>query len=155
MTNVFKFPESKIVREIPVNVEEVEKVKEKGKQKYADGIVAEVATGLLGELENYGVELEDDEGNVSKDFIFLTDVLKSVIYRTMGLKHSLHEFVDENVAIFTMYANSSRSMARLLSAVTARSIGAVMYSRSTSPIVRRTVKSPTLIGISSLIQDPC
>ena len=78
MTNVFKFPESKIVREVPVNIEEIEKAKEKGKQKYADGIVAEVATGLLAELENYGIELEDDAGNMSKDFLFLTDVLKSV-----------------------------------------------------------------------------
>jgi hypothetical protein len=101
MTNVFKFPEHKIVREVPVNLEEVEKQKEKGKQKYADGIVGEVATGLIAELENYGVEIEDDDGSMSKDFIFLTDVLKSVIYRNMGLKHSLHNFVDDNVEIFT------------------------------------------------------
>lgn len=100
MTNVFEFPKSKIVREVPPNVEEIEKAREKGKQKYADGIVAEVATGLLGELENYGIELEDEKGNMSKDFLFLTDVLKSVIYRNMDIKHSLHDFVDENVAIF-------------------------------------------------------
>ena len=100
MTNVFKFPESKIVREVPVNIEEIEKAKEKGKQKYADGIVAEVATGLLAEMENYGIELEDDAGNMSKDFLFLTDVLKSVIYRNMELTHPLHSFVDENVSIF-------------------------------------------------------
>jgi hypothetical protein len=100
MTNVFKFPEHKIVREVPVNIEEIEAAKEKGKQKYADSIVAEVATGLLAELENYGIDLEDEKGKMSKDFLFLTDVLKSVVYRNMDLKHSLHEFVDENVAIF-------------------------------------------------------
>lgn len=100
MTNVFKFPENKIVREVPIPLEEVEKVKEKGKMKYADGIVAEVSLGLLQELENYGIDVET-EGNTSKDFIFLTDVLKSVIYRTMGIEHPLHSFVDENVAIFT------------------------------------------------------
>ena len=100
MTNVFEFPKSKIVREVPPNVEEVEKAREKGKQKYADGIVAEVATGLLGELENYGIELEDEKGNMSKDFLFLTDVLKSVIYRNMEMSHPLHSFVDENVSIF-------------------------------------------------------
>lgn len=101
MTNVFKFPESKIVREVPINIEEIEAAKEKGKQKYADGIVAEVATGLLAELENYGIELEDEKGAMSKDFLFLTDVLKSVIYRNMDLEHPLHDFVDDNVAIFT------------------------------------------------------
>lgn len=100
MTNVFEFPKSKIVREVAPNIEEVEKAKEKGKQKYADGIVAEVATGLLAELENYGIDLEDEKGNFSKDFLFLTDVLKSVIYRNMELKHPLQSFVDENVAIF-------------------------------------------------------
>jgi hypothetical protein len=100
MTNIFKFPENKIVREIPPQIEEIEKAKEKGKQNYADGIVAEVATGLLAELENYGIELEDEKGNTVKDFLFLTDVLKSVIYRNMEIKHPLHEFVDDNVSIF-------------------------------------------------------
>ena len=100
MTNVFEFPKNKIVREVHPNIEEVEKAKEKGKQKYADGIVAEVATGLLAELENYGIELEDEKGNTVKDFLFLTDVLKSVIYRNMEIKHPLHEFVDDNISIF-------------------------------------------------------
>lgn len=101
MTTIVNFPTSRIVREVQPNIEEVEKAKEKGKQKYADGIVAEVATGLLAELENYGIDLESEEGKFSKDFLFLTDVLKSVIYRNMGLKHSLHNFVDDNVEIFT------------------------------------------------------
>lgn len=101
MTNVFEFPKSKIVREVQPPIEEIEAAKEKGKQNYADGIVGEVATGLIAELENYGIEVESEDGAINKDFIFLTDVLKSVIYRNMGLKHSLHEFVDDNVEIFT------------------------------------------------------
>ena len=101
MTNVFQFPKDKIVRDAVVPIEEIEKAKEKGKMNYADGIVAEVSLGLLQELENYGIEIESEENGTSKDFIFLTDVLKSVIYRTMGLEHPLHSFVDENVAIFT------------------------------------------------------
>lgn len=100
MTTIVNFPTNRIVREVQPNIEEVEKAKEKGKQKYADGIVAEVATGLLAELENYGIDLENEDGKFNKDFLFLTDVLKSVIYRNMDLQHPLHEFVDENVAIF-------------------------------------------------------
>ena len=38
MTNIFKFPENKIVREIPPQIEEIEKAKEKGKQNYAEEI---------------------------------------------------------------------------------------------------------------------
>lgn len=102
MTNVFKFPESKIVREVPVAVEEIEKAKEKSKINYADSIVSEVCAGLYAELENYGIDVDDESGNIlSKDFLFLTDVLKSVIYRNMGLTHPLHSFVDENVSVFT------------------------------------------------------
>lgn len=100
MTNVFKFPESKIVREVPINIEEIEKAKEKGKKQYADGIVTEIAAGLLAELENYGIELDDDKGNLSKDFLFMTDVLKSIVYRNMQIDHPLHSFVDDNVSIF-------------------------------------------------------
>lgn len=101
MTTIVNFPTNRIVREVQPNIEEVEKAKEKGRQNYADGIVAEVATGLLAELENYGIELEDEKGRTVKDFLFLTDVLKSVIYRNMDLSHPLHDFVDDNVAIFS------------------------------------------------------
>ena len=101
MTNVFKFPESKIVREVPLNIEEIEKAKEKGKKQYADSIVAEVGAGLLAELENYGIELDDEKGSLSKDFLFMTDVLKSIVYRNMNIDHPLHNFVDENVSIFS------------------------------------------------------
>jgi len=103
MTNVFQFPKDKIVRDNAMLIEEVEKVKEKGKVNYADGVAAEISQGLLEELENYGIDVVSDDTGVgtSKDFIFLVDVLKSVIYRTMNIDHSLHSFVDDNVAIFT------------------------------------------------------
>ena len=100
MTNVFEFPKDKIVRDVPINIEEIEKAKEKGKKQYADSILSEVSAGLLAELENYGIELEDDKAVLSKDFLFLTDVLKSIIYRNMNIDHPLHSFVDDNVAIF-------------------------------------------------------
>jgi hypothetical protein len=101
MTTIVKFPESRIVREVQPNLEEIEKAKEKGKQNYADGIVSEVAAGLYAELENYGIDVDDEKQALSKDFIFLTDVLKAVVYRNMGLEHPLHSFVEDNVAIFT------------------------------------------------------
>jgi hypothetical protein len=100
MTNVFEFPKSKIVRDVPINIEEIEKAKEKGKKQYADGIVSEIGSGLIAELENYGIDLDDEEGGLNKDFLFLTDVLKSVVYRNMNIDHPLHTFVDDNVSIF-------------------------------------------------------
>ena len=97
MSNVFKFPESKIVREIPPNVEEVEKIKTKGKQNYADGMAEDLAVFMLTELENFGVDTTPIE--FQKDFIFLTDVIRCAIYRSMGLEHGLHSFIDEHVEI--------------------------------------------------------
>lgn len=97
MTNVFEFPKDKIVREVQPNNEDVEKVKEKGKQNYADGMAEEIASSLLIELENFGIDTNAKE--FSKDFAFLHDVIKCLIYRNMDLKHGLQQFIDENVQI--------------------------------------------------------
>ena len=56
MTNIFKFPENKIVREIPPQIEEIEKAKEKGKQNYAEEIIVDLAENLLGALDSYGLD---------------------------------------------------------------------------------------------------
>lgn len=97
MTKIVNFPTSRIVREVPQNNEEIEKVKEKGKQNYADGMSEEISSALLVELENFGIDTEAKEFN--KDFVFLHDVIKCLIYRNMGLKHALQPFIDESVKI--------------------------------------------------------
>lgn len=97
MTTIVKFPESRIVREVQPNLEEIEKVKEKGKQNYADGMTEEISTFILAELENFGVDTTAKE--FTKDFIFLNDVVKCLIYRNMGLEHGLQNFIDEHVQI--------------------------------------------------------
>ena len=97
MTNVFEFPKSKIVREFSPSIEEIEKTKEKGKQNYADGMSEEISAALLVELENFGVDSTRKDFN--KDFIFLADVIKCLIYRNMGLEHGLQGFIDDNVII--------------------------------------------------------
>lgn len=95
--NVLEFPKDKIFREAPTNIEAVEKVKEKGKQNYADGMSEEIAASLLIELENFGVDTARKDFN--KDFVFLADVIKCLIYRNMDLSHGLQSFIDENVMI--------------------------------------------------------
>jgi hypothetical protein len=96
-SNVFEFPKDKIVREVPTSNEEVERVKVKGKQNYADGMAEEIAASLLIELENFGVDTARKDFN--KDFVFLADVIKCVIYRNMDLEHGLQSFIDENVIL--------------------------------------------------------
>ena len=97
MTNVFKFPEHKIVREVPVNVEEVEAAEEKGKQNFANDILNDFIDGTLTLLENYGIDTEGTE--FEKDFSFTVESIKATIYRPLSLKHHLHDFIEKSVVV--------------------------------------------------------
>lgn len=97
MTTIVNFPTSRIVREVQPNIEEIEKVKEKGKQNFADGILVDFIDSTLGLLENYGVDTDGTE--FERDFSFAIDAVKASIYRSMGLKHHLHDFIDNNVTV--------------------------------------------------------
>lgn len=97
MTNVFKFPEHKIVREIPPQIEELEKAKEKGRQNYADDIIEDLIEGIMNTLDNYGID--SDGKNFDKDFSFAIETLRSAIYRSLSIDHHLHDFVDSNVTV--------------------------------------------------------
>ena len=94
---VVEFPKHKIIREAPVQIEELEKVKEKGRMNYADTIIDDLIGNIYSELENYGLEL-DGEG-FDKDFSFAMDGLRACVYRVLGVKHHLHNFLDENVTM--------------------------------------------------------
>ena len=95
--NVFKFPESKIVREIPPQIEEIEKAKEKGKQNYAEDIAVDFAESMVAVLDSYGID--QDNENFDKDLAFTVETIRAMIYRSLDLKHHLHEFIDNNVSI--------------------------------------------------------
>lgn len=97
MTNVFKFPENKIVREIPPQIEEIEKAKEKGKQNYAEDIAVDFAESMLAVLDSYGID--QDTENFDKDLSFAVEAIRAMIYRSLGLKHHLHEFIDTHVSV--------------------------------------------------------
>lgn len=97
MTNVFKFPEHKIVREIPPQIEELEKAKEKGRQNYADDIIDDFIGGMLDTLDNYGVD--SDGKSFEKDFSFAVEALRATIYRSLSINHHLHDFIDSNVTV--------------------------------------------------------
>ena len=97
MTNVFKFPEHKIVREVPPQIEEIEKAKEKGKQNYAEDIINDFAESMLGALDSYGID--QDGKNFDKDLSFAVEAIRAMIYRSLALEHHLHDFVDTHVSV--------------------------------------------------------
>jgi len=97
MSKVVEFPKNKIVREAPVNVEQIEKAKEKGLINFADGIVDDMIGNIYSELDNYGLDTEGE--NFDKDFSFAMDALRACVFRALGMKHHLHEFLDTNVTM--------------------------------------------------------
>jgi len=97
MTTIVKFPTNRIVREVPPNIEEIEKAKEKSLQKHAEAIVEDLVLNIMDALENYGIETESDQ--FEQDFTFAADALRATVYRTFKIEHPLHSFVDTNVQI--------------------------------------------------------
>lgn len=97
MTTIVQFPTSRIVREVQPNIEEIEKAKEKSIQKHAETIVEDMILSIMDALENYGLEMESD--TFERDFTFAADGLRATIYRTFGIEHPLHSFIDSNVQV--------------------------------------------------------
>lgn len=105
MTNVFKFPEHKIVREVSPNIEEVEKAKEKGKMNYAEDIIIDLAENMINALDSYG--LDQDTKNFDKDFAFSIEAVRAMIYRTLSIEHHLHDFIDSHVSVLRKDENGN------------------------------------------------
>jgi hypothetical protein len=103
--NVFKFPEHKIVREVPPQIEEIEKAKEKGKQNYAEDIINDFAESMLGALDSYGID--QDGRHFDKDLSFAVEAIRAMIYRSLGLEHHLHDFVDTHVSVLKRDKNGN------------------------------------------------
>ena len=99
-TNVVAFPKSKIVRDSALNTDAVNKMKEKSVQNFADTITVEVSDMILFELENVGVDTESAE--FIKDFYFMCSILSALVYRSVGIKHEFHDFIDEKVSLADM-----------------------------------------------------
>jgi hypothetical protein len=50
---------------------------------------------MLEQIENFGIDTESD--NFMKDFSLTVDGLRATVYRSFGIPHHLHDFIDENV----------------------------------------------------------
>jgi hypothetical protein len=93
-SKIVEFPKNKIVREIS-NQDTIEQAKIKGRIKYADGIVDDVVDLIIEDLENQGIDIDNEY--FLKDFSMTVDALRATVYRQFNLEHGLHNFIDENV----------------------------------------------------------
>lgn len=92
--DIIPFPNSRIVNHVHVN-EQLTMMKEKGNKHFADDIVESISQALLQDFSGNGLEIENEA--FQKDFMFLVSILSATIYRTLDIKHELHDFLNENV----------------------------------------------------------
>ena len=103
--NILQFPKHKIVRERLPDIEEINKLKEKGLQKFADAVSGEVAEHILEHLDSYGIDVENDV--FIKDFYFTITILTASIYRSLNIEHPMHSYIDSRVCIETKDEDST------------------------------------------------
>lgn len=96
--NIVAFPKNKIVRELPAIAEEVvQEAKMRGQKNYADAVISDIIEGLVTELSNYGIDIDDED--FTKDFSLSVDSLRAAVYRTMNIPHHLHDFIDNAISM--------------------------------------------------------
>lgn len=92
---VIEFPKHKVVRDVPE--EHLKARQAKADQKLADAIVDDLTSIIITELDNFCVEVTDK--TFAKDFILVVDSIKAAVYRSFGINHHLHDFVDKNITL--------------------------------------------------------
>jgi hypothetical protein len=96
---ILEFPKNKIIRDIPLNVEVIEKAKEKAISSFADQSVEAMVDNLLEQLDSIGIDTNGDE--FFKDFSLTIDSLRSTVYRHFKMPHHLHELIDNGTISIT------------------------------------------------------
>jgi hypothetical protein len=95
MKTVVEFPKHKIVRQAPINIEVLERAKEKAVTTFGDSVTDAMIDALLEGFENWGIDTEKPQ--FIRDFSFTVDAIRATVYRSIEMDHPLHKFIDENV----------------------------------------------------------
>jgi hypothetical protein len=100
MTEILQFPKNKIVREVPIDNERLEKAKTQSVKNFAESLVANIGENILLDLEQgAGLEVTPKNEDFTRDFFFALDVLRATIYRQLELDHHLHDYINEHVKV--------------------------------------------------------
>ena len=76
---------------------QINKLKEKGMQNFADTLVNDISDNILHDLSSYGIDIEDDV--FIKDFYFTSMILSAAIYRSLKVEHPMHSYIDTHVQV--------------------------------------------------------
>lgn len=105
--NILQFPKSKIVREQMPNIEALEKLKEKGMQKFADALVDDISDNILHELSGCGIDIENDL--FIKDYYFVTMIMSAAIYRSLDIEHPMHDYIDKHIKVIDKNSDEEKT----------------------------------------------
>ena len=93
---IIGFPEAKIVRLPPDPNEEEEHTKML--ERRAENITRELLSDIIDEFTiGYGIDVENEI--FQRDFSYAMECINAVIYRSLGLTHPMHEFLDECIEV--------------------------------------------------------
>lgn len=90
--NVVKFPENRVIR--PTNIPNFNEDVEEHKIKYIDVILSRHMQALYNKLSFEGINTENEQ--FYKDYSFVVESLRAALYRSVGITHPIHQFVDVN-----------------------------------------------------------
>lgn len=91
---LYTFPQNRVVRPVPH-----EKILEQDEKLLYNNLeleVEEIGSVVLNYMQEMGIDVEY-EGENHKSIIFLTDILRSIIYRKYEVDHHLHHFIEDIV----------------------------------------------------------
>jgi hypothetical protein len=106
MTEILPFPKNKIVREIIPDCEDLLRIREKNKKKFADTLTEDISEELLGTMAELGIDIESK--HFVKDFHLLVGILAATIYRSLDMEHDLHQFIDESVTVVNVIMDDDK-----------------------------------------------
>lgn len=79
------------------------------RQDYCDEVCEDVLEAVTSVLHSYGFNIKSQE-NYIKDFVFLEEAVKAMLYRYKKIPHGMHEVIE---ATITMTSEASEELERM------------------------------------------
>lgn len=97
MSDVIKFPKVTGFSNPQETLDGINQKIVEAKTQYIDTLVDHHGGQLLHAIAMSGFDVEDDV--LMKDFTFTVETLRSLMMRSMGMEHPLHEIVEQTVTL--------------------------------------------------------
>jgi uncharacterized protein YwgA len=95
--NIVNFPK-KGLEMFPSSIEESLDHIRSVRQEYCDEVADDVFEAMASVLATYGFVVRMNEGHI-KDFTFVEETIKALVYRYKRIEHPFHEIIDNVITI--------------------------------------------------------